>query len=220
MFWNMYFFEVLSWMDRFPLDQSICDDSDAKLKYHRTIGRRKTGPNETLCFLVRNCRGCKLSSPAQSNKQGRCEEKKLFSSVRNNSAFVNKWFSPLSLMQFKPQTHSNDVSFFSLGDAIVSNEKKELLLKKLTPDVFLFPAAILVHQNGTPIWRPHTKLYKGAWDDSANNSETVGHKDMRLGQTVYKLVFYNISFSCLLPLDGFQFIFLLRDSENDLYGNR
>ena len=30
------------------------------------------------------------------------------------------------------------------------------------------------------------------------------------------LVFYNISFSCLLLLDGFQFIFLLRDSENDL----
>ena len=80
-----------------------------------------------------------------------------------------------------------------------------------------FPAAILVHQNGAPIWRLHTKLYKGAWNVSANNSETVGHKDLRLGQIVYKLVFYNISFSWLLPLDGFQFIFLLRDSENDLY---
>ena len=38
---------------------------------------------------------------------------------------------------------------------------------------------------------------------------------------VYILVFYNISFSWLLSLDGFQFIFfvpcLLRDSENDLY---
>ena len=45
----------------------------------------------------------------------------------------------------------------------------------------------------------------------------MGHKDLRLGQIVYKLVFYNISFSWLLPLDGFQFIFLLRDSENDLY---
>ena len=50
----------------------------------------------------------------------------------------------------------------------------------------------------------------------ANNSETVGHKDLRLGQIVYILVFYNISFSWFLPLDGFQFIFLLRDSENDL----
>ena len=45
----------------------------------------------------------------------------------------------------------------------------------------------------------------------------MAHKDRRLGQIVYKLVFYNISFSWLLPLDGFQFIFLLRDSENDLY---
>ena len=74
-----------------------------------------------------------------------------------------------------------------------------------------FPAAILVHQNGAPLWRLHTKLYKGAWNVSANNSETVGHQDLRLGQIVYILVFYNISFSWPFPLDGFQFIFLLRD---------
>ena len=70
--------------------------------------------------------------------------------------------------------------------------------------------------NGAPIWCLHTKLYKGAWNISANNSETVGHKDLRLGQIVYILVFYNISFSWPLPLDGFQFISLLGDSENDL----
>ena len=40
----------------------------------------------------------------------------------------------------------------------------------------------------------HTKLYKGAWNVSANNSETVGHKDLRRGQIVYILVFYNIHF--------------------------
>ena len=72
-------------------------------------------------------------------------------------------------------------------------------------------------QNGTPIWHLHTKLYKDGSNVSANNSETVGHKDLRLGQIVYILVFYNISFSWLLPLDGFQFIFLLRDSDNDLF---
>ena len=44
----------------------------------------------------------------------------------------------------------------------------------------------------------------------------MGHKDLRLGQIVYLLVFYNISFSWLLPLHGFQFIFFLRDSENDV----
>ena len=46
--------------------------------------------------------------------------------------------------------------------------------------------------------------------------ETVGHKGLRVGKIVYILLFYNISFSWLLPLDGFQFIFSLRDSENDL----
>ena len=70
-------------------------------------------------------------------------------------------------------------------------------------------------QNGTSIWRLHTKLYKGAWNVSANNSETVGHEDLKLGLNVYILVLYNISFSWFLPQDGFQFTFLLRDSEND-----
>ena len=45
----------------------------------------------------------------------------------------------------------------------------------------------------------------------------MGHKDLRLGQNVYILVVYNISLSWLLPLDGFQLNFLLRDCENDLY---
>ena len=80
-----------------------------------------------------------------------------------------------------------------------------------------FSAAILVRQNCAPIWRLHTRLYKCAWNVSANNSETVGHKDLRLGQIVEKLVFYNISFSWLPPQDGFRSIFLLRDSENDPY---
>ena len=73
-----------------------------------------------------------------------------------------------------------------------------------------------MHQNGTPIWRLHTKLFKDASNVSANNSETMDHKDLRLGQIVYILVFYNISFSWLLPLDGSQSMFLLRDSKNDL----
>ena len=44
----------------------------------------------------------------------------------------------------------------------------------------------------------------------------MGHKELRLGQIVYIVVFYNISFSWLLLVDGFQFSFLLRDRENDL----
>ena len=42
-------------------------------------------------------------------------------------------------------------------------------------------------------------------------------KTWDLDKIVYVLVFYNILFSWLLLLDGLQFIFLLRDSENDLY---
>ena len=38
-------------------------------------------------------------------------------------------------------------------------------------------------------WRlHHTKLYKGAWNVLLNNSETVGQKDLTLGQIVYVLV--------------------------------
>ena len=70
-----------------------------------------------------------------------------------------------------------------------------------------FPAAIFVDSFCPPIRRLHLKLYKGAWNVSATNSETVGHKDLRFGQIVYILVFYNISFSWLLPLDGFKCIF-------------
>ena len=92
---------------------------------------------------------------------------------------------------------------------LVLEWKERGFIEKVNSRCFCwFPAAILVHQNGAPIWRLHTKLYKGAWNVSANNSETVGHKDLRLGQIVYILVFYNISFSWLLPLDSFQFIFL------------
>ena len=97
--------------------------------------------------------------------------------------------------------------------------KRKIFYRKSELQMYLylyFPAAILVHQNCAPIWRLHTKLYKGAWNVSPNNSETMGHKDLRLGKTVYELVFYNISFSWFLPLEGFQFNFLLRDSENDL----
>ena len=69
-----------------------------------------------------------------------------------------------------------------------------------------FPATILVdltvHQYGVSI-QSSTKVCE-------NNSETVGYKDLRFGQIVYILVFYNISFSWLLPLDGFQFNFLPR----------
>ena len=77
-----------------------------------------------------------------------------------------------------------------------SRVKRKSFYRKNELQMCCFPVAILVDQNGLPIWRLHTKIYKVAWNVSANNSETVGHKDLRL-----ILVFYNISFSWLLPLD-------------------
>ena len=92
---------------------------------------------------------------------------------------------------------------------LVLKWKERAFIEKVNSRCFCwFPAAILVHQSGTPIWHLHTKLYKGAWNVSANNWETVGHKE-RLGQIAYILVFYNISFSWLLLLDLFQFIILV-----------
>ena len=89
--------------------------------------------------------------------------------------------------------------------------KERAFIEKMNSRWFCwFPAAIFVYQNCTQIWRLHTKPYKRCGNVSANNSETVGHEDLRLGQIVYILVFYNISFSWLLPLDGFQFIFWRR----------
>ena len=94
---------------------------------------------------------------------------------------------------------------------LVLEWKGRAFIEKVNSRCFCwFPAAILVDSFCPPIWRLHTKLYKGAWNVSATNSETVGHKDLRFGQIVYILVFYNISFSWLLPLDGFKCIFLCR----------
>ena len=96
---------------------------------------------------------------------------------------------------------------------LVLEWKERVFIEKVNSRCFCwFLVAILVDLNGPPKWRLRTKLYKGVWNVSANNSATVGHKDLRLGQVVYILVFYNISFCCLLPLDSFQFIFSLHGS--------
>ena len=51
----------------------------------------------------------------------------------------------------------------------------------------------------------------------------MGHKDLRFGNIFNILVFYNISLSCLLPLEGFQYFFvpfLLRDGKNEEYSTK
>ena len=70
-----------------------------------------------------------------------------------------------------------------VSDEIKPHNKKQEILQQS-----------LGGHNCTPIWRLHTKLYKGAWNVSANYSQTMVHKDLRLGKIVYTLVFYNIHF--------------------------
>ena len=64
-----------------------------------------------------------------------------------------------------------------------------------------------------PTWRLYTKLCKIEWHVLASNLEMMLQTDTRLGGVLYVWVFYNISFSWLLSLNGFGFYFLC-DSEN------
>ena len=97
--------------------------------------------------------------------------------------------------------------------------KGRAFIEKVNTGCFCwFPATILEDQNCPPIWRLHTKLYKGVWNVSGNNSETVGYKDLRFGQIVYILVFYNISFSWLVPLDGFRPVFIANSGKEEWAG--
>ena len=44
--------------------------------------------------------------------------------------------------------------------------------------------------------------------------------DLRISEVIYEFVSYNIPSFWLISLNGFDFIFLLRDSENDLLNFR
>ena len=130
---------------------------------------------------------------------------------------LSRW-KKVSPLDFQQYNHFKYYKICLCVRMLVLEWKERAFIEKANSRCFCWLSeAIFVHQNGAPIWRLHTKLCKGAWNVSANNPETVDHKDLRLGQIVYILVFYSMSFSWLLPLSGFQFNFLLRDSENDLY---
>ena len=74
-------------------------------------------------------------------------------------------------------------------------KRKKFYRKSELPRFLLISGGhILVDHSAKRYWRLHTQLYKSAGNVSASNSETVGHKDLRLGQIVYIPVFYNIHF--------------------------
>ena len=125
---------------------------------------------------------------------------------QNRNAVSLKKVSSLDFQQYNYFKYHQKICLCTR--MLVLEWKERAFIEKVDSRCFCrFLAAILVDQNGTPIWLIHTKLYEGAWNVLANNSETVGHKDLKLGQIAYILVFYNISFSWLLPLYCFQFIF-------------
>lgn len=85
LFRSVFFF--LSWVDHFLLDRSIYHVMIATQNNDSTIGRWKTEPKQDTLFLARNCRGCKLSSPAQTNKLRRSEENKKLLFCTKQSSF-------------------------------------------------------------------------------------------------------------------------------------
>ena len=132
---------------------------------------------------------------------------------KNRNAVSLKKVCPLA---FRQSNHFKYLKICLCARMLVMEWIERAFIEKVNSRCFRwFPAAILVHQNGTPVWRLHTKIFKGAWNVSANNLETMGNKDPRLGQIVYILVFYNIHY-----LGFFHWTVsnssLLRDSEHDL----
>ena len=93
-----------------------------------------------------------------------------------------------------------------------SRVKRKSFYKKSELQMFLL---ISGSQNGAPIWRLCTKLYKSEWMFRQITQKLWDTKTWELDK-LFLLVFYNISLCWLLPLDSFQFSFLLCDSENNL----
>ena len=133
---------------------------------------------------------------------------------QDRNAVSLKKVSPLDFQQYN---HFKYWNIRVCAYMLVLEWKERAFIEKMNSRCFLrFPAVILVHQNCTPIWRLHTKLYKNAWNVSANNSGTVRLKDLRVGQIVYILVFYNIAFFLASSVGRFPInFFWLRDSENE-----
>ena len=76
---------------------------------------------------------------------------------------------------------------------------------------------MLVHIWCAPTWRFHTELCKLLRNISTNICGLGERTDLKLGEVPSLFIFNRITISWLYPLNGFRFIFLLRDSENDLY---
>ena len=75
---------------------------------------------------------------------------------------------------------------------------------------------MLVHIWCAPTWRFHTELCKFLRNISTNICGLGKRTDLKLGEVSSLFSSNKITISWLYPLNGFRFIFFLRDSENDL----
>ena len=90
----------------------------------------------------------------------------------------------------------------------VHKRKQTSLLAKVNSRCFfLFRAAMFVSLTRTQIWRLHTNLYKFVWNIMSNNSSTDYRIDLRLGQSPYLFIIYNVPISLLHSVDGSRFLF-------------
>ena len=101
-----------------------------------------------------------------------------------------------------------------------SRGKRKSFYRKSELQMFL-----LISSGDIDAPKQYTNNYGVSIQSSAKVREKFRQITQKLGATktwdfdklfIYYFVFYNISFSWLLPPDGFQFNFFLRDSENDL----
>ena len=76
-----------------------------------------------------------------------------------------------------------------------------------------------MHHRCAPTWRFHTGFCKflRTCIISTNMSSLGKRTGLKFGKVSSLFIFYNITITRLFPLDGFRFIFLLHDGENDLH---
>ena len=86
-----------------------------------------------------------------------------------------KKISPLDFQQYN---HFKYLKICLCARMLVLEWKERAFIEKVNSRCFCwFPVAILVHQNCTPIWRLHTRLYKGAWNNISVNAQSYTHRN-------------------------------------------
>jgi hypothetical protein len=76
---------------------------------------------------------------------------------------------------------------------------------------------MFVSLRGAQTWRLHTKLYKFGWNTSPNNARMKNRTDLNLCEVVYVSIIYHVPDSWLNLLNGYDFYFWWRDSENQQF---